>query len=67
MSMSTVRSLWVKNEKRRLKAAIRLFDYILSQYHALYGDDIRPGMIESYKNNLINREYVIRELEELEK
>lgn len=67
MSMSTVRNLWMKNEKRRLKAMIRLFDYILSQYHALYGYDERQGIIESYKNNLINREYIIRELEELEK
>lgn len=64
--MSMVRELWIKKETRRLKSMIRLFDYILSQYHALYGHDERPGMIEAYKNHLISREYVIRELEELE-
>lgn len=65
--MSTVRMLWIKKEKRRLKNMIKLFDYVLSQYHALYGNDNRPGMVEAYKNNLVNREYVIRELEELDR
>jgi hypothetical protein len=45
---------------------IRLFDYMLSQYHAVYGDETRSGVMEAYKNNLINREYAIRELQELE-
>lgn len=63
--MSIVRNLWIKKETYRLKSMIRLFDYILSQYHALYGHDTRQGMIESYKNHLISREYIIRELKEL--
>lgn len=65
--MSMVRTLWMKKEIRRLKSMIRLFDYILSQYHTLYGHDERPGIIEAYKNHLISREYIIRELEGLDK
>jgi len=64
--MSNIRKIWILKEKRRLKNMIRLFDYMLSQYHAVYGDETRSGVMEAYKNNLINREYAIRELQELE-
>ncbi|MGD9152486.1 MAG: hypothetical protein PVG30_02360 [Gammaproteobacteria bacterium] len=64
--MSNIRKIWILKEKIRLKNMIRLFDYMLSQYHVMYGDETRLGVLEAYKNNLINREYAIRELKELE-
>jgi hypothetical protein len=64
--MSNIRKIWILKEKIRLKNMIILFDYMLSRCQDLYGDQTRFGAMEAYKNNLINREYAIRELKELE-
>lgn len=66
--MSNIAKIWVKNERLRLKSSIRLYDYILSQYHALYGDEISNKAVEiNYKNYLVSRELLIKELEDLKK